>query len=405
MGLIDNFSLFGNWFNRGKKMIEGDYEPRFQNIQIGNENPVFLPSENFNDIYHRVAPLNVVISRIGQMFSNGKWKLYDSNGVEIEKSEILQVLNNPNVLQSGSDLLFQSSLSQDIYGNSYIYKNIGLGGVPKQLWVIPELEPKTTGKIYKQTELSEIIRHYELNEANVNERYEVDEIILMKGNDSGAIYGESKIKTLIPQISNIYQAYNSRNVLITERGGIGFVTIDGGTDGKTIPLNAKEKKEAERKWEKNYGINKGQRKTAFSSVPLKFVPTNIPTKDLMLFEEVKDDLSVICDVYGYNIQLLSNDKGATFTNAKEYEKQVYQNTIIPRAQKYASRLTKEFKLNEKGQYLKLDYSHVQALQENEKLKVEVTEKLVNAFDKLTRLERDGKVDVEIVELLKQKLKS
>ena len=391
------FGLFSN----SEDLISGDYTPQFHNKQIGNTNPTFLPVENLNDIYHRVAPLNLVITRIAKMLSNGKWKLYDQKGEEIEKHEILNRLNNPNIIQSGTDFLFQSSLAQDIYGNAFIYKNMGISNIPQSLWVVPEMKVVTTGKIYHQTKIEDIIKGYEID--GLNKTYNTNEVILIKGDDSGTIYSESKIKTLIPQISNIYQAYRSRNVLITERGGVGFITIDPSGQNGNIPMDKADKKRVEEEWRKNYGIKKGQKLTNFSSVPLKFVPTNIPTKDLMLFEEVMDDLRIICDTYGYNINLLSNEKGATFINAKEYEKQVMQNTIIPRGEKIANKFTKEFKLDEKGMKLKLDFSHVQSLQEDGKLKSEILKNNIEALERLNRLEEEG-ADQEIIDILKEKLK-
>ena len=216
--------------------------------------------------------------------------------------------------------------------------------------------------------------------------------------------GQSKIKSLHQQLSNLKSAYDSRNILLTERGGIGIISGDN-SKGSNIPLSPKEKKAVEEKFQTNYGIGRNQKRTIFTANPVKFTPTSFKTKDLMLFEEVADDFNAIIDIYGYNINLLSKEKGSTFENVKESLKLVYQNTVIPRAEKYANIFQNRFKLTEENLTLSLDFSHVPVLQENLKEQAEVLKLKADAVSQIANVLNSEYQNEEINNFLLSLLKS
>ena len=89
---------------------------------------------------------------------------------------------------------------------------------------------------------------------------------------------------------------------------------------------------------------------------------------MQLLEETEQNFFKICDAFATPKELFSNTKGATFTNRDSAEQSLYRNRIIPIAEDLANGLTK-FLFIDKGK-LWLDYSHLEALQEDEKLKAE-----------------------------------
>ena len=72
-----------------------------------------------------------------------------------------------------------------------------------------------------------------LNLVNLRQTFETNQIIRFKQSDANLILGESKVKGLRPQLSNIKFVYESRNVLLNERGAIGILSADANTRQKT----------------------------------------------------------------------------------------------------------------------------------------------------------------------------
>ena len=95
---------------------------------------------------------------------------------------------------------------------------------------------------------------------------------------------------------------------------------------------------------------------------------SFPTKELQLFEEVEDDMRVILDTYGLNDNLFSKIKGSTFNNVDATLKRVYQDTIIPNANIDSEQIGKQSDMLSDGEVLKMDYSHLPFLREDEESK-------------------------------------
>lgn len=86
-------------------------------------------------------------------------------------------------------------------------------------------------------------------------------------------------------------------------------------------------------------------------------------KDLLLMEKHESAIRDICDVFNYPYELLSQAKGVTYANKNEAKKSLYQDAIIPESISLLEQLSNGLKLHEQGLQLKMDYSHIEALQE------------------------------------------
>lgn len=396
-------------FGRNRYLSE-NYTPNFQSWEIGQKDPIIVNPDKVEDIYHKSIHLKTVINNIAELVSFGIWKVVDEDGKELEGQQVIELLNNPNPLQSGEEFKTSLSINEDVWSNAYIYKNLIYqsieSGLPKQLWIMKSdwINVVPTGKFYKQTKIEGIIKHYEFDNGIVQDTFKPKEIIRFKQSGIELLVEPSKIKTLHPQIVNLLASYDARKVLISERGAIGFISADN-TKGNQVPMSPKEKENLEKQYQKNYGIKKNQRRINFSTAPLKYTPTNFKTKDLLLFEEVDDDYNAIIDAYGYNKNLLSKEKGATFENVKESLKLVMQSTVIPRGNKYANTIGNDLKVNAEGKKLILDYSHLPIMQENRKEQAEVMNLNTDSFEKLMRTEVIEASDKEIKQFLLSLLKS
>tara|TARA_R110000744_G_scaffold61010_2_gene126284 strand:+ start:453 stop:1661 length:1209 start_codon:yes stop_codon:yes gene_type:complete len=401
MNLIQR--LGANLFSQ--RFYSENYTPDFASFKVGDTSGIKIDFDNLGDVYHRSAHLKTVVNAKAELLSFGKWKVLDIDGNEIE-DPILDLLNNPNPLQSSADFKKSISINKSIYGNAFIYKNGVFQGTDmeaiKQLWIMNsnDMEVIPTGKYYRQNKISDIVARYVLDNGVELDNFTPDEIIRLKETGIELLVEHSKVKTLQPQITNILEAYQARKVLISERGAIGYMSVENNS-GNLIPMSPKEKEAIEKKNQTNYGIKKGQNRVNWSTQPLKFTPTVFKTKDLMLFEEVEDDYNVIIDAFGYNRNLLSTTKGTTFENVKESLKLVIQTTIIPEGEAIAGAIQASMPLEGK---LVLDYSHLPIMQENQREQAEVmklkTETYANLLATDSILMSDDEFEENILSLLK-----
>ena len=91
-----------------------------------------------------------------------------------------------------------------------------------------------------------------------------------------------------------------------------------------------------------------------------------PTKDLMLFEEIEDDIRQIADSYNYPMHLLGFKAGTTFSNYLEAKKSMYSDGIIPNANTIFEAISKFFVTEDFGFTLKAFYDHLDVFQKSRK---------------------------------------
>lgn len=333
-------------------------------------------------VYLTTPELRLVIDRLALMLANGVWKHYDKNGEVMEKSPFVHLLENPNPLQSRNEFLTQYYVQRALYGNVYIYQLMGtsLQEVPSALWNLPpeRMIINRTGKIWKQTEMDDIISGYQFRldmEGKKNEEFTTDEIIKFSiSNPDDPIMGASPLHAIRMPISNIRAAYGYRNLIATKKGALGVWSSDSKDSHGSVALGDQEAEQMEKQLLRSYGIGDHQRSIIVARNAVKFTPATFPTKDLMLFEEVDAGKRAIIDLYGANDNMFSREKGSTFTNVEQGERLCYQDTIIPLAEDLANGLSKKWGLLDREETLELCYDHIPVLQEDESKKAVVDER-------------------------------
>lgn len=366
---------------------------------MGGNSPVWLDTNNLWQVYVDVPHLNVVINKKAELFSRGRWgvrKIKDKK--EIEKHEVLELLNSPNPLQSRSEFMTMYSTYKDIWGNLPIFMNNGaptLRSIPGQLWCLPSnlLIIHRTGKVFKQTDINGIIKYYELDLNGQIERFETQEILL-KSDNLGPNYliSDSKILGLKIPLSNIYAAMSTANVLTKEHGAYGILSTAGSKDGSgLLPMSKQEKKRVEQQYDKNYGLQFGKRKMIITGASLTYTPISFPVSEMNLQPEIEQDFGLVCDAYGMARDLFSSTKGATFENQSQALKSTIQNTLQSEGDDLAETFNKAWKMKERGEEIFVSFDHMPAMQEDKKQKEEA-EKI--RVEKLSVMLKDGIISRE-----------
>lgn len=341
-----------------------DYHFTFSN----NQSPI--------EAYTKCSPLTAVINKSAQAYINGKTFIVDDKGKEATSKEALKIkklLAKPNKLQSQSQFEAQTYIYSKLFGFSLILivKPFGWGNIDAEaLWNIPPsmVDIKETEELFYKSEGSGI-KSIVLIYNNIRTTLNVEDVFIVKDfsvSFSSVLFPESRIKPLSMEINNIIGAYESRNVLINNRGPLGILSNAGKDAAGALPLKDDDKKDLHQQFLR-YGLKDKQLRVIMTAATLNWQAMGVPTKDLMLFEEIEDDIMRVCDMYSFPYPLLSSNRTNSLggNNIGESKKLLYQDSIIPDAASIIEQMNSLFGLEELNITITKDYSHVPALQEDD----------------------------------------
>lgn len=341
-------------------------------------------------LFQTTGQFNKVISRHASMFANGRFVHKKKDGTKegkiIEDSALVELLENPNPLQSGEEWLTECAINYWVYGNNVILpvKGSTLSEYPSILNNLPweQIKIVTTGKRWNQNKVTGIIKEYRIkyNDAP-DEPYKSDEVIhFRRTGGKSAIIGESLLNACHMEISNIRGAMGYRNVNINKKGALGIWAnktsdaIGGGT-----PLREEDRLAVERQnTEETYGIHEGQSTVRIVNGDVNFVPTSFAIKENMLFEEISEDTKLIIDMVQLNDNIFSKEKAKIQANLLEGLRMGYQDGIFPFAGRFCSTLKRGLGLPA-DEWLELDYSHLPCFKEDEKEKSEIDKNKASTY--------------------------
>lgn len=340
--------------------------------------------------YKNCPPLSSIIGRRAKAFNNGIIELLDKDGNYSETSDakrFRKILDKPNVLQTGKQFRAQQNIYIDIFGYCpvYVIRPVGMKTEISSMWNIPPwlFDINYTGKWLKQVDLKDIYKEYKIEWAGEKVTLDFENLFFVfddgigTENDTNLTIPDSKLVALEYPVSNIVAAYKSRNTLITKRGALGILSNAGGDDSGIIPMPKGEKENIQQEFKK-YGIVGQPFQVIVSNAALRWQQMGFATKDLMLFEEIKDDIERLCDQYGFPIELLAKEKGTTFANKAEAKTELYIDTIIPELE---SRLEawQRFFFPDYDIIISANFTGLSIFQESEKDKAEARKALNEAL--------------------------
>lgn len=377
MSLFNSLSLgFVNLFNGKDSYTQTNFSRFAQMYSLSKgEYKIDTSINGLNEIATTTAHLSAVLVKRSNMLANGRWreyKLQNGKKVLVEKSDAVNILENPNPLQNGNELLRQICWSYDVYGNTMINLNRLSLNLPQSMYVLPmsDLTIERTNKLFKQNDIDDIVKSIYIQLDGSKEYFERKNLVHFKtSNPNDPLLGISPIEELKMPIANVRAAMGFRNRIINNDGALGV--LSGGAVGDmSIGLDDKSQERIQASYKGRYGMQAGKNDIIMSETPVQWTAMSYPTKDLMLFEEVDQDFKIIIDHYGLNDNIFSRDKASTFSNYTQGLKAAYQDCIIPFAEDIALGFTKSFGMDGISNWLELDYSHLEVLQEDEKAQSE-----------------------------------
>lgn len=374
--MADNFvdqNGFRNWLGGVGRAILGKSSQKFnfnRNYQPANAKAILLDTSltELMKVAVNVPHLNIVISEGAKMFSNMEIRHVNKDGVDIENSDILKLLNNPNPIQNLEAFLYDYYVNNAIYSGAICYKNkSALSKIPNVLWWLPTgyIQVNLTGKMFRQFKIEDIIESYFLFQ--YNEKFEPSEIIhITEGIGQTILKPTSKIEVLQIPLSNIVAALKSNNIILTERGMIGFISKDNSDSAGMgqLRMSPDEEVKVRAQYNSDNSLDSDRSHVGVFSGSLKWTPMTFDVSQLKLYEGLEDSFGLCCAAWGMDRDIFPSTKGATNENKEAGEKKTYNSTMLPLGKKLCRVFEQDFGLREKGEKLLCSFSHLPIMQED-----------------------------------------
>jgi hypothetical protein len=291
--------------------------------------------------------------------------------------KIYQIMGQPNPLQSKWEWLLQRKVLFELAGNSFTYGNAPLGFKPtiENIQTMFNVWPQymnvmLTGKYFEATELSEIISGWKFQYNQYKKEFRPDEIFLRSGPNlgmqDGLILGRPTAAGLVKPLSNIEMGYESRNVIMRNRGMRAIISSDKGDASGSVPFLPQERTEMQEDFADRYGTLEDQWQWLLTGLPVNVTPIDQDVMKLGLFEEIATDAMIVCHAFGVpEILLKLYLQGATFENQSESVKRLYNGTLIPEAEAELTAFNNWLGLTNTDWELSGSWDHIPGLQRSE----------------------------------------
>lgn len=371
---------------------------------LGFENKRTWEFTSLEDIYNRCIYIRAIVDKKAECARNIKLRLFKTDptaeDVEIFSHPVLDLMNNPNPLQSLGDWYAQRLVQQTVYGKSFIR---GVKGRTndfinsKALWNLPPVDVQVieylngVNDMYSRFTIDEIVDYFRFTSRSGLVELQPEEVLMwmdftFKFNDCSINNDRSEFSTLKESASNLMAIQEARGELIKHMGAVGILSPNAGSDatGTTMVLkDPKTKADLLSGIKKLYGIVRGQSKIMQADIPLQWQQMATDVAKLQLTQQEQSEFNVCCDLLQVP-RALFDDK-STFNNQEEAKKKLYTDVVIPWCNSETQRLNAKFGLNKMNLELRSDFTHLEILQDDLSAKEDVetkkTDRVIKLVDK------------------------
>lgn len=397
-------SKLGNWFQkkinisvpsmRGTvKAIEKDSNGNFWYLtnflspsgKIKNDYNLTLDRDKADSLLV-CTPFSTVINKVGSLFANGRIYVTDKDGNEKEGyNDIRELLSVPNPLQTRAGFFKEIEMSLKLFGYCPIFTvRATKKSLPLAMYVIPAqiFHMVSSGKLFRQYDIKDIVSSVYLEWNGLREELSDEDYFVIY--DSSAIVNGSNQEiefssvtdSLSMPVNNWIAAMTASYQLIVNGGPKGIIYSDYTDKMGNQAMTPEEKEILESKLKEKYGIlNKFPILT--SKIKLGWIPLNYDASQLKLHEEDERCSRKICNAIGIDYSLFDESK---YDNKSIAEKSAYQSLIIPDSEKVTEALTEV--ICPKGVFIKLDYTHIDCLQQDKSASSSAFQKMASSLIQL-----------------------
>lgn len=282
--------------------------------------------------------------------------------VELQDTELHELLERPNPAQSYNSWLTEIVAFGKLTGNRYIY-GIGpeTGGNStkyKELYVLPsQLMEIVSGGIMNP------VKAYRLDYKG---RYDIDADSILHIKDynpyydgtGSHLYGQSPLKAGLRTLTTNNEAVTTGVKYLQNQTARGVLYAD---EGDLTEVQAQALKD---KFRRSHQGSANAGDVVITPKKLSWVNFGLDASDLSLIEQYNASIKDLANIFSVPAILLNNTESSTYNNVKEAKKSLYQNCVMPEMIKIRDELNRWLapKYGDKI-YIDFDFSVIPELQE------------------------------------------
>lgn len=407
-------SLFNRDIQSVAKLSNDDissafYISKFQSLISGSWGD--LNHEKYTFLAQSVDPIDSTITFFAEIFSSGIYKAVDKNGIDVTDTDLLvQLLNNPNEFQNGSEYRKQWLYYHYANGWNYEYPKSDSAGFEKNLTKNSEA---TATKIYNldpdhivwKTSFTNnllnflgflksklILFSYKPFGFSQIEFSQVIPYFDVRQDSEKPFIGVSRLCALQQQIDNFRLSVKGKQNLIKRTGVIlvsqskqnedlGLETrFFKGNDADGVPIQTSHKESLQEDL-RNASLSNDSMGVIFSTLSLNPTPLSQGLENVKFDDYSIQDARQIINKFNLPQELanLTPKTSVTAEDRKSASLSVIQNIIQPLANSFCDKKMSFFNHENK---ISLDFSHLPMFSENENTKILTHTSIVNLYKTL-----------------------
>ena len=282
--------------------------------------------------------------------------------VEIEDTELHELLTRPNPAQSYNAWLQEIVAFGKLTGNRYIYGISPESGANQnkfqELYVLPSQSVEiNSGGIFDP------VKYYTLD-YNGEYKIEAEDVCHIKDfnpyyDGTGShLYGMSPLKAGLRSLDANNEALTTGVRYLQNQTARGVLSSEEGD------LNEVQAKQLKEKFKQQYQGSNNAGDVIITPKKLSWVNFGLNAADLSLIEQYNASIKDLCNIYNVPVQLLNNTDSSTYNNMNEAKKSLYVNAVIPELNKIKDELNRWLTpaFGDKL-YIDFDYTNIPELQE------------------------------------------
>lgn len=279
---------------------------------------------------------------------------------EVTQSDILEVLQNPNPMESWSSFITNYIGFGKLTGNRYIYGAKDGGGKIREMFILPSqhMEIISGGRF-------DPIKGYNLE---VSDGSMVDftneEICHIKDFNpnfdfSGShLYGQSPLEAAFRVLETNNETINTAKKQLQNQAARGLLVAKE-MDG----IDEAQAKQLDNALIRKMKDNRGG--VAMTNQPMEWINFGLSPADMELINQANATVKELCNVFGVPVVLMNNTESSSYNNIKEAKSFLFQNAVNPEMVRLRDELNKWFvPAYGENLYLDFDFTVIPELQED-----------------------------------------
>lgn len=345
------------------------YVSKGVNVAIPNDPESFVKNGYAGNV--NIYP---IVRRIVTPAVGVKWEVVDENGEKIEGSEMEGLLKTPNTRQSFNEFMDELMCWRLITGNSFMWVlRIETGpnkGKPAELWPMPASQVEIISGGYFDP-----IFEYKINIGDSSKRIPAAQVIhgkytnLSYDSAGAQLYGQSPLQAALKVMQATNSAYDTMAKQF-ENGGPDVII----TGTKETATQEWTQEQFDTVWQRfKDKFRKGSKERfMLKNLPVEVHEIGKSLVDMNVLAYNKLSLRDYCNIYGVPSALMNDNEYATQSaNAREFQRQLWNNAIIPELERMKDDLNKVAKMfndvTGKMEYFSYNVSDIPELQADNSL--------------------------------------